>query len=117
MQRLAAQKRKGLGTTKSVDTVQLFMENNCVRTKFDTDVIKVGDFKTQYNEFCEANRLSPLNITRSLMASYGIETEKLELSYVCRKAPGTQLETDGGDKSQRLWTRRRDYGEGAAERG
>ena len=88
MQRLAAQKRKGLGTTKSVDTVQLFMENNCVRTKFDTDVIKVGDFKTQYNEFCEANRLSPLNITRSLMASYGIETEKLELSYVCRKAPG-----------------------------
>ena len=56
-----------------------------MKTKFEADVIQVSDFKQKYLDFCEENRLNPINVTRSLMASYGVETEKLELSYVCRK--------------------------------
>lgn len=69
-----------------MDSVDLFIQTNCVKTKFESDAIPVNVFKLKYREFCDENRLSLMNITRSLMASYGIETEKLELSYVSRKS-------------------------------
>ena len=68
-QKLAAQKNNKQGSGTQKDSVSLFIETSCVKTKFDSDCIPVNSFKQKYGEFCEENRLDPLNVTRSLMAS------------------------------------------------
>ena len=75
----------------------LFIETNCLRTKFEADTILVREFKEKYEEFCRHHKLGALDVTRSLMASHGIETEKQELSFVCRK-PLTELKARAGTK-------------------
>ena len=99
----AQRNKKSGGSTKELDSVNLFIKTNCVKTKFDTDQIVVSQFKQKYLDFCEENRLNPVNITRSLMATYGIETEKLELSYVCRK-PKSVLEKEAKGKEIKYYT-------------
>ena len=102
-QKLAAQKNNKKGSNKAMDSVNLFIQTNCVKTKFEADVIQVSDFKQKYLDFCEENRLNPINVTRSLMASYGVETEKLELSYVCRK-PLAVLKKEADGKAIKYYT-------------
>ena len=102
-QKLSAQKNSKPGSGKQMDSVNLFIQTNCMKTKFDADSITVSQFKQKYLEFCEENRLSPVNVTRSLMASYGIETEKLELSYVCRKSLGV-LKKEANGKEIKYYT-------------
>lgn len=102
-QKISAQKGKKSGSSKQMDSVNLFIQTNCLKTKFDADSIPVNEFKLKYLDFCEENRLNPVNITRSLMASYGIETEKLELSYVCRKPPAV-LKKEAKGKAIKYYT-------------
>ena len=54
-------------------------------TQFDTDQVKVVEFKEKYEKFCLQHRLQPVPITRELMASYGIERVRLEESFLERK--------------------------------
>lgn len=61
------------------------MNNECTITQFDADVVNVNTFKARYLKFCEVNRLDNMVITRSLMNRYGIESSKLELTFIQRK--------------------------------
>ncbi len=69
-------------------SIEHFLNNECVITQFDADVVKVNDFKLKYLKFCEVNRLDSMVITRSLMNRYAIESTKLELTFVQRKGTG-----------------------------
>lgn len=57
---------------EDMDSVQHFLENECIVTQFDTDTVKVTDFMDRYEKFCLDHRLQQIEVTRELMASYGL---------------------------------------------
>ena len=47
-QKISAQKALKPGNGKQLDSVSLFIQTNCVMTKFETDSITVNTFKQKY---------------------------------------------------------------------
>lgn len=71
--------------SEDVPSIEHFLNNECTITQFDADVVNVNTFKEKYLKFCEVNRLDNMVVTRSLMNRYGIESSKLELTFIQRK--------------------------------
>ncbi len=82
-----AKRRRDLGFSEDVSSLEHFMNTECKVTQFEEDAVSVLDFKDRYHYFCEVQRLDPLIVSRALMLRYGIHSHKRELTYVSRKLP------------------------------
>ena len=63
-------------------SIEHFLNSECVVTQFDSDVVMVNTFKQRYEKFCEVHRLSQVLVTRQLMSNYGIESIKLDQTFI-----------------------------------
>jgi hypothetical protein len=47
------------------NSIQLYIENFCQQTKFDTDYIEADQFQANYQDFCQVNHLKEVGITET----------------------------------------------------
>ena len=56
-------------------TIDIFIENCCQSSKFDTDFIEADEFNQQYQEFCMINHIESKIVSESdLKINHGIQT-------------------------------------------